>query len=287
MPTPIKYRITSTPDVPASTTVKGTPLTSAEIDGNFKSLVDSLDAMADSLDAKVDSTDLAAPGGAALVGADTGLTYAAGTVGAMLKSQQSSITTLSDQIAGILDGATFTGPVVLPGNAAAPLQAVPLQQLNAAMAEIPGAVGAYAPAFKQWRDVVLLDPPNDEAFHELTGGVLQASRGGSEWTESGAQPAFKAGAPGFVKITLSGVSISSYSTPGNIRLRVKKNTTYENPEGFLSINENGFFSGTTEMFVIVPVSLGDVLRVGFASGTFQLQTVGANSITFEYFGPVS
>ncbi len=114
MPTPIKYRITSTPEVPTSTTVKGTPLTSAEIDGNFKSMVDSVDA-------KVDSTDLAAPSGAALVGADTGLTYAAGTVGALLKS-------LQGQIAGILDGATFTGPVSLPGNAVDNLHAVPLVQ---------------------------------------------------------------------------------------------------------------------------------------------------------------
>ena len=38
--------------VPISTTVKGAPLSNAEIDGNIKSLVDSVDA-------KVDSTDLA------------------------------------------------------------------------------------------------------------------------------------------------------------------------------------------------------------------------------------
>lgn len=47
--------------VPISTTIKGAPLSNAEIDGNIKSLVDSVDA-------KVDSSDLAAPGGSALVG---------------------------------------------------------------------------------------------------------------------------------------------------------------------------------------------------------------------------
>lgn len=41
----ITYRITTTPDVPTSTTAKGTPLTSAEIDGNFKSLVDGIDSL--------------------------------------------------------------------------------------------------------------------------------------------------------------------------------------------------------------------------------------------------
>lgn len=103
--------------VPTSTTVKGAPLSNSEIDGNFKSMVDSVDA-------KVDSTDLAAPGGAALVGADTGLTYAAGTVGAMLKSQQSSITTLSGQIAGILGAVIdrfFTSGEALPTSNVGPI----------------------------------------------------------------------------------------------------------------------------------------------------------------------
>lgn len=230
-------------------------------------------------------TLLATTAGAAQVGFDAGVAYAAGTVGAMLKSLSTSITTLSGQIAGILDGATFTGPIELSANAEGPMQPVTLQQLSAAMDEIPGAVGAYAPAFQQWRDVVVLNPPNDETFHEFTGGVLQASRGSSDWNASGAGPSFKAAAPGFVKITVGSISISSSGTVGNVRLRVKKNTTYENPEGFLAVNVNGYISGTTNMFVIVPVSLGDVLRVGFNSGANQLQTVSAASIAFEYFGP--
>lgn len=56
---------------PLTTTVKDQPLTYEEMDGNFKSL-------SDSVDAKVDSTDLAAPGGAALVG------YGGGTVATAL-----------------------------------------------------------------------------------------------------------------------------------------------------------------------------------------------------------
>ena len=76
-------------------------------------------------------TLLATTAGAAQVGFDAGLAYAAGTVGAVLKSLQNSITTMSGQIAGILDGADFTGPVKLPGNASDNLHAVPLQQVNA------------------------------------------------------------------------------------------------------------------------------------------------------------
>lgn len=90
MPTPIKYRITSTPEVPVTTSVKGSPLTSEEIDGNFKSLVNALDsidasevssspvgglaatnvqaALAELDSEKVSTSDLAATGGSALVG---------------------------------------------------------------------------------------------------------------------------------------------------------------------------------------------------------------------------
>lgn len=57
MTTNVTYRDTGAV-VPISTTIKGAPLSNAEIDGNIKSLVDSVDA-------KVDSSDLAATGGAA------------------------------------------------------------------------------------------------------------------------------------------------------------------------------------------------------------------------------
>lgn len=75
--------------VPISTTVKGAPLSNSEIDGNFKSMVDSVDA-------KVDSSDLAAPGGAALVGADDGSsgslwTTVAGFIAFLLSSLGSSV----------------------------------------------------------------------------------------------------------------------------------------------------------------------------------------------------
>lgn len=76
-------------------------------------------------------TLLATTAGAAQVGFDAGVAYAAGTVGDKLKSLSQSITTLSGQIAGILDGADFTGPVKLPGNASDNLHAVPLQQVTA------------------------------------------------------------------------------------------------------------------------------------------------------------
>lgn len=81
---------------------------------------------------------LATTAGAAQVGFDAGLTYAAGTVGAVIKSLQSSITTLSGQIAGILDGADFTGPVKLPGNASDNLHAVPLVQAMQIAADAAG-----------------------------------------------------------------------------------------------------------------------------------------------------
>jgi hypothetical protein len=42
----IIYRINTTPTVPPSTTAKGTPLTNAEVDGNFKSLADAVAAAA-------------------------------------------------------------------------------------------------------------------------------------------------------------------------------------------------------------------------------------------------
>lgn len=83
-------------------------------------------------------TLLATTAGAAQVGFDAGLTYAAGTVGAVIKSLQSSITTLSGQIAGILDGADFTGPVKLPGNASDNLHAVPLVQAMQIAADAAG-----------------------------------------------------------------------------------------------------------------------------------------------------
>ena len=60
----IKYRITTTPEVPATTSAKGTPLTSVEIDGNFKSLsnaIDTTDTNVSSLEAVVqDHTDILA-----------------------------------------------------------------------------------------------------------------------------------------------------------------------------------------------------------------------------------
>lgn len=78
MTTHIKYRITTVPNVPTETSAKGEPLTSVEIDGNFKSLVDSVDA-------KVASTDLASTGGSALVG------YGASTVQATLQTHDSKL----------------------------------------------------------------------------------------------------------------------------------------------------------------------------------------------------
>jgi len=42
----IIYRVNTTPTVPSSTTAKGTPLTNAEVDGNFKSLADAVAAAA-------------------------------------------------------------------------------------------------------------------------------------------------------------------------------------------------------------------------------------------------
>ena len=41
----IKYRSSSTPTVPNTTTVKGAPLTNLEVDGNFKSLSNAVDAV--------------------------------------------------------------------------------------------------------------------------------------------------------------------------------------------------------------------------------------------------
>lgn len=76
-------------------------------------------------------TLLATTMGAAQVGFDAGVNYTAGTVGAMIKS-------LSGQIAGILDGADFTGPVKLPGNAVDNLHAVPLQQAMQIAADAAG-----------------------------------------------------------------------------------------------------------------------------------------------------
>lgn len=266
--------------VPTSTTVKGAPLSNSEIDGNFKSLVNSVDA-------KVDSTDLAAPSGAALVGADTGLTYAAGTVGAMLKSLQSSITTLSGQIAGILDGATFTGPISLPGNAVDNLHAVPLQQLNAAVAAIPAAVGNYAPAFFQWRDIVNLYPAVNQ-WVDFSGGVLQAHRNNA-WSTTGI--GIKAQAPGFIKVTVSGVSINRQGAgqAAFARVRVKLNATYINPELYV-LNDDTNDGRGGDLFVIVPVSVGDVVKVGYLpneliSGT--VQSVACQAIAFEYFGPTT
>jgi hypothetical protein len=57
--------------------------------------------------------------GAAMVGWDSAQAYAAGTVGAAIKS--------------IFAGPTFTGPVTLAGNAANALHAVPKQQLESAV----------------------------------------------------------------------------------------------------------------------------------------------------------
>lgn len=83
-------------------------------------------------------TLLATTAGAAQVGFDAAVNYAAGTVGAMLKSLSASVANLQSQITGILDGATFTGPVVLPGNAAQNLEAVPLQQAMQIAADAAG-----------------------------------------------------------------------------------------------------------------------------------------------------
>jgi hypothetical protein len=38
----LKYRASLTPTVPVSTTVKGSPLTNLEVDGNFKSIANEL-----------------------------------------------------------------------------------------------------------------------------------------------------------------------------------------------------------------------------------------------------
>lgn len=221
---------------------------------------------------------LATTAGAAQVGFDAGLAYAAGTVGAVLKSLQNSITTLSGQIAGILDGATFTGPIVLSADAAGPLQPVTLQQLSAAMAEIPGAVGAYSPPCVQFRNVVEVAPPN-ATWTDFDGGVLQASRGG--WGATGI--GMTVGAPGLIKVTVSGLQMSAVGIASAV-IRVKKNGTYENPEVNISTSGGGAYGG--DLFLIIPAALGDVIRVGFNSSA-ALQSIGCASIAFEYFGPTA
>lgn len=45
----IKYRSSSTPTVPTTSTVKGAPLTNLEVDGNFKSLSNAVDDVATSV----------------------------------------------------------------------------------------------------------------------------------------------------------------------------------------------------------------------------------------------
>lgn len=232
-------------------------------------------------------TLLATTAGAGAVGFDVVVNYAAGTVGAMLKSLQTSVTNLGNQIAGILDGATFTGPVQLSGDAAGPLEPVTLQQLSAAMAEIPGAVGAYAPAFFQWRDIVNLYPTVNQ-WAEFTGGVLQASRNNA-WGTVGI--GIEAQAPGFIKVTVSGVSINRQGAgqAAFARVRVKLNATYINPELYV-VNDDTNDGRGGDLFVIVPVSVGDVVKVGYLpneliSGT--VQSVACQAIAFEYFGPVS
>lgn len=222
-------------------------------------------------------TLLATTAGAAQVGFDAGLTYAAGTVGAVIKSLQSSITTLSGQIAGILDGATFTGPVSLPGNASDNLHAVPLQQLNAVVAAIPAAVGSYAPAFYQWRDLAILSPTPD-TWVTLYGGVFQAYRGG--WPINGTGVTVKA--PGFMKVSVVGVDMSA-SAGNSVLMRVKHNGDYIKPEATYKQGEQA-----DGLFVIVPVAVGDTLNVAIkASVGSDVATFGCASLTYEYFGPVS
>lgn len=94
MATPIKYRISSVATKPTADSVKGAPLTSLEIDGNFRSLKDSVEA-------------LSASGGAALVGNVPAGGVAATTVQAAineLDSEKISFTRLDDS-----DGASLVG----------------------------------------------------------------------------------------------------------------------------------------------------------------------------------
>ena len=51
--TPIKYRISSVAPKPTADSIKGAPLTSLEIDGNFRSIKDSIDAEGARLDASI------------------------------------------------------------------------------------------------------------------------------------------------------------------------------------------------------------------------------------------
>jgi hypothetical protein len=69
---------------------------------------------------------LSSVAGSGAIGHDDGQVYAAGTLGAKVKA--------------ILAGPTFTGPVVLPGNAGQALQAVPLQQLTSVVGQAVAAI---------------------------------------------------------------------------------------------------------------------------------------------------
>lgn len=232
-------------------------------------------------------TLLASIDGAGAVGFSIAKNYGVATVGGWIKSLVQITTEISERIDALLQGPTFTGPVQLSGDAAGPLQPVTLQQLSAAMAEIPGAVGAYAPAFFQWRDIVNLNPTVNQ-WAEFTGGVLQAKRNDA-WGTVGI--GIEAQAPGFIKVTVSGVSINRKGAgqAAFARVRVKLNATYINPELYV-INDDTNDGRGGDLFVIVPVSVGDVVKVGYLpneliSGT--VQSVACQSIAFEYFGPVS
>jgi len=110
---------------------------------------------------------LALVSGAGLIGYSDAQAYTAGTMGARIKAMLAGFTMtgplvlpgdaagalhavpkqqLDAAIGAVLDGATFTGPVVLPGAASTGLQAVTLAQLEAAIASVVAAGEAnFAP----------------------------------------------------------------------------------------------------------------------------------------------
>jgi len=92
------YRATSSPTVPGSTTVKGSGLTNAEIDGNWKSLNDGKLEVSSAVSANTPST---------VVLRDASGNFSAGTITAALSGNATTATTL--QNSRTINGVSFNG----------------------------------------------------------------------------------------------------------------------------------------------------------------------------------
>jgi hypothetical protein len=188
--------------------------------------------------------------GAGLMGYSDATNYAAGTIGARLRA--------------LIAGPTFTGPVVLPGDATQAMQAATKQQMDA------GDSRALMLRLNSTRGV------NSAAYARIDEtGTVAITRGA---VNSGGW--FAAPQAGLVRVAMADMRIVEKSARILIDIFIN-----EVRQGLSSMLIEG--ADITSLDVVLLVAAGDVLSVRAINLVGLPVTARVGSIAFEYLGPAA